>query len=69
MIDAIRCVLMYHFDQIKSKKSTIIYYINIDYNYTPGYALAIGYFAPRVNNILYVMGFYHILHKNSFGHL
>ena len=52
MIDAIRCVLMCYFDQIRSKKSTIIYHITIDYSYTPGYALAIGYFAPRVNNML-----------------
>ena len=46
MIDAIWCVLMYYFDQIKSKKSTIIYYKNNYFSYTPGYILAIGD-APR----------------------
>ena len=42
MIVAIWCVLMYYFDQIKSKQSTIIYYKNNYYSYTPGYTLAIG---------------------------
>ena len=42
MIDAIWCVLMYYFDQIKFLKSTIIYYKNIDYSYTPGYTLVMG---------------------------
>ena len=46
MIDAIWLVLMYYFDQIKSQKSTIIYYKNNYYSYTPGYTLAIGD-APR----------------------
>ena len=53
MIDAIWYVLMYYFDQIKSKKSTIIYYKNIDYSYTPGYTIAISYFAPRVKTYSY----------------
>ena len=48
MIDAIWYVLMCYFYHIKSKQSTIIYFKNTDYSYTPGYTLAIGYFAPRV---------------------
>ena len=34
MIDTIWLDLMYHFDQIKSFKSTIIYYKNNYYSYT-----------------------------------
>ena len=45
MIVAIWLVLRYSLDQIKSSKSTIIYYKNNDYSYTPG-TLAIGD-APR----------------------
>ena len=54
MIDAIWCVLMYYFDQIKSSKVDLPLFIieNIDYSYTPGYTLAMD-----------------ILKKNSIGHL
>ena len=47
VIDAIWCVLMYYFDQIRSlKKYNYLLQKNIDYSYTPGYTLAMGYFAP-----------------------
>ena len=69
MIDAIWYVLMCYFDQIKSKQVPLFIIKNTDYSYTPGYTVAIGYFAPRVKNILSVMRFYQFLHKNSFGHL
>ena len=47
MIDTIWLVLMYYFDQIKSYKSTIIYYkIIIIATHLHGYTLAIGD-APR----------------------
>ena len=46
MIDAIWCVLMYYFDQIKSYKVLLFIIKNIDYSYTPGYTLAMGYFSP-----------------------
>ena len=34
------------------KKVSLFIFLNIDYSYTPGYTLAISYFAPRVKNIL-----------------
>ena len=41
MIDAIWCVLMYYFDQIKSQKVSLFIIKNIDYSYTlAGYTLA-----------------------------
>ena len=46
-IDAIWCVLMYHCDQIKSKKVPLFIMKNDDYRYAPCYTLAMGYFAPR----------------------
>ena len=47
------------------------YYKNIDDSYTPGYTLAMGYFAPReiYEKHSLVDAFYYILHKNSIGHL
>ena len=37
MVDAIWCVLMYYFDQIKFEKIPLFIRKNIDYSYIPGY--------------------------------
>ena len=46
MIDAILCVLMYYFDRLSLKKYHYLWLKTIDYSYTPGYTLAMGYFIP-----------------------
>ena len=47
MIDAVRCVLMHYFDQIKSYKSSIVYYKSNYYSYTPGYILLLSVTLPE----------------------
>ena len=46
MIDAVWCVLMHYFYGLSFKKYHYLLYKKIDYSYTPGYTLAMCYFAP-----------------------
>ena len=45
MIDAIWSILVYYFDHINLKNVSLFIIKYIDYSYTPGYTLALGYFS------------------------